>query len=780
MTIAPRFNFPPGTEITLLNRPMAVTGITDNGYSMVGLDDGIATVVSFDRLVEHLKLPGGKINSEQAASGGHLTQRLDGYFSVQSLKNEKQQALGRLHLAMCEAVDIYVAKCRQNDPGFTPSGRKLDTDAARKFIAEQTTLLLGERVFIKPPRGGEQVKGHVLYRGRTINDYYQIYIDLDPRDRCAKALITLQHLRGNRTSRLPVELRNLMTEAWEKVGLDKKAPSNTNVHNYLEISVKALNKSRELNDLPSLIVPSKKTLRKHRDALLTPTEYAIAVEGPRETKRKKGRGSTDFRALMIGELCGMDEQKMSMVTSAKEEGFWHTLSDDAKCAYEAADKYIRKRLHIIVMFDVACRMPLAWIITENPNADATLALLRMATRDKTREQIRYGCTREAAKGCGLLHLRNDNGVGLRNRATISALMGLGTFNGITRTYSPTDRAHDERFFGTIESNFFKLMPGYTGRRPGDVPGYDAIRNGVVDVEMLYGMLTRYLVDEYPFQTHYGAGIFGRRPWDVYQEINETRGQIAAVDPHTRRIHLGWEACATPSDEGVRVFQGIWFNSDELQAAREEQFFEGKVKVFVDPDNLNIATVLMPGFRDPIEVILQTSAFADMTLGEVLQLVAEYRREDPEVTELYDDRLLEARSRRYNDISTISVEHDLPRSYTSIEECKTLAKAAFAGARTIRTQRLAGTARLDAVTKIDQNEGIIPLGGGPSVIDGTVDAPPETPSIDSVEHNNPQILASETSEAYAVEDISSPKRSVSRAPKGKSMKTARPTNLKELK
>ncbi len=106
------------------------------------------------------------------------------------------------------------------------------------------------------------------------------------------------------------------------------------------------------------------------------------------------------------------------------------------------------------MFDVASRMPIAWIITENPNADATLSLLRMATRDKTREKNRYGCMNEPARGCGILTLRNDNGVGLRNAATISAMMGVGTVNEITRTYSPTDRSHDERFFGTVESSFF--------------------------------------------------------------------------------------------------------------------------------------------------------------------------------------------------------------------------------------------------------------------------------------------------------------------------------------
>lgn len=511
MTIAPRYNFLPGTEITLLHRPMAVTGIQENGYSVVGLDDGIETVVSFDRFVEHLKLPGAKINSAQASTGDRLRQRLGGFCSAKALENMEQKELGRFHAGMCKAVDIYVAARQETNPEFEASGRNLDTPTARKFIAAQTELLLGERVFVKPKRGGKPPKGTLLYKGRTINRYYQIYKELELNEPSEDALVPLVHLRGNRKKRLLVRHRQLMTDAWEKFGFDKRGPSVANVHDYLETLIKAENKKRTLNELPELIVPSKTTLRKHRDSLVTPTEYLIAVKGPRETRNKRGRGSTDVRALLIGELCGMDEQKMSMVTSAKEEGFWHTLSDDAKRAYEAADIYIRKRLHMIVMFDVASRMPLAWIITENPNAEATLALLRMATRDKTREQVRYGCMNEAARGCGLLYLRNDNGVGLRNKKVISSLMGLGTINGITRTYSPTDRAHDERFIGTIESCFFKVMPGYTGRRPGDVPGYDAIKNGVVDVEMLYGMLTRYLVDEYPFQRNYGVGMFGRRP-----------------------------------------------------------------------------------------------------------------------------------------------------------------------------------------------------------------------------------------------------------------------------
>lgn len=780
MTIVPRYDFPPGTEIKLLNRPMAVTGIQENGYSMVGLDDGVATVVPFGQFVEYFKLPGAKINVAKAATGDRLRNRLGGFTSVKALKSQEQQALGQFHVAMCQAVDIFISRCREDDPNYVATVRKLSAEATRKFIAAQTELLLGEPVYVAPPRGGERMKGRVLYKGRTIYDYYQRYKKVGANESCAAAVIPLLHKRGNRNSRLPWKLRHLMTQAWEETGLDLKGPSVANVHGKLETLINTENKKRVLNDLSAFVVPSQKTLRRHLDSLLTPTEYSIAVEGPRETRNKKGRGSTDVRALMIGELCGMDEQKMSLVTSAKEGGFWHTLSDEDKDAYEAADNYIRKRLQIIVLFDVASRMPLAWVIAENPNADATLALLRMATRDKTREQILYGCKNDAVEACGIQYLRNDNGSGLRNQAVISALMGLGTSNIISRTYNSTDRAQDERFFGTVQSNFFKLMPGYTGGRPGDVPGYDAIKNGVVDVGMLYGMLTRYLVDEYPFQKNYGVGMFGRRPWDVYQEINETRLQTAVSDLNGRRIHLGWEVIATPSDEGVRVFGSIWFNSDELQLAMEDNHHKGKVKVFVDPDDLNIATVLMPGVPEPIEVLIQTTVFADMTLGEVLQLVAEYRREDPEVTEIYNDRLMEVRTQRYADISSIGVEHDLPRSYSTIEECKAMASAVFAGARMARPKKLAGTTSPDAVTNLDPGEGVFSLGGELSVIDGGPDEVPVPSGKNVSEPGSSENPPPNLSQDPDLGEAPAPKKSKARAPKGQSMKLARPTNLKELK
>lgn len=718
MKVVPRYNLLPGTEITLLNRPMVVTGQSAEGYEVTGLEDGTASVIAFAKLVEYLKLPGAKLDTALPETGGRLKQRLGGYSTAEALSAE-QRELARFHHAICRGLLEYRSKVREEtgNPDFQLSNRIADRHECRKYVAAVAGAILGHRVRLNPRQGGKS-KDLFLYKGRTLMDYFRIYEDLQPDESPLDALVPLHHRRGNRARRLPIKLLDMMTEAWDEFGLDLKGPSVANVRKYLETKIWEENKTRARNEMPLLVVPAARTLRLHRDSLVTPTEYLVATKGLRDTRNKRGRGSTDIRSLLIAEVVGMDECKISMVASAKDAGFWETLSVGEKAAYEAADREIRKRLHIVVMLDVASRMPLAWIITENPNAEATLALLRMATRDKTREKIRYGCKGEPAEAVGLMHVRNDNGPGLRNNDVIGALLGIGSINSNSRAFASTDRAPDERFFGTFESDFFKLMPGYTGRRPGELPGYDSLKNGVIDVDLLYGMVTRYFIDEYPSQRHYGVGMGGRRPYEVYKEINATRGHIKPIDPNIRRIHLGWEVEVTPTDEGVRVFQGIWFNSDTLQKERENPRSWGKkVKVYVDPDNLNRATVVLPGHPEPIEVDLQITAFADMTLPEVLQLMAELRREDPSVTEFHEDQVMQARRRRYDEINAINVEKKLKRSYSTIEECQAMARAVFSGARVIPATRLSGTTPPDEITMLTPSEGVFKLGDD-SLIDGT--------------------------------------------------------------
>jgi hypothetical protein len=516
------------------------------------------------------------------------------------------------------------------------------------------------------------------------------------------------HLKGDRREKIAHRVRVLMTEAWEKKGIDLRKPSVANVFSFLETRLCDENAQRARNDLEPLQAPSLGTLKNHIKLFLTPTELLIGQTGRQHTRNKRGRGSTDHRALLIGELVEIDECKLSLVISAKEAGVWETLAENEKASLEKLDQYIKDRFWILVMIDVASRMPLAWVISETPSAESTLALLRMATRDKKLEKRLYGCSGEPASAVGLMHVKNDNGPGLRNTTAIGAMMQLGSTNTIGRTFEATDKSYVERLFGTLQGQVLQVLPGYTGSGPGDLPGYDALANGVITKEQLYGIVTRYFIDEYPSTRHYGADMFGRRPREVYEFINRTRGQIALVDPNQRRLSLGWKENVTPTDEGVRVFGGIWFNSDEFQASRDGH--KGKIQVFVDPDDLNFATAVIPGVQSAIELQLQTTAFADMTLPGVLNLMAEMRREDPAATEFHQDQVMHCRKDRYDLTNALEVEHNLPRSYATIEECRVKARAVFAGARVVSAPGLSGTTRPGSVTQLGVTEGLFELGG----------------------------------------------------------------------
>jgi putative transposase len=655
MISIPRYNFPPRTEIVLARRPVIFVGQTEHGYEVMDSENGAVSIVPYSTFVEMLRLPGCAINTTPSTTGSRLETRLGGYKAWQALPS-RQREIGEIRLALCRAMVEWRSKLRNDagDPRLQLSGRGLDKPEAQEFIAEHASIALRIKIRTSTRAGGRS-DAFILYKGRTLNELFRQFEALEPNESPVAALMPRHHLKGDRREKIAHRVRVLMTEAWERKGIDLRKPSVANVFSYFETRLRDENANRARNDLEPLRIPSLGTLKNHIQMFLTPTELLIGQTGRQHTRNKRGRGSTDHRALLIGELVEIDECKLSLVISAKEAGVWATLAENEKASLEGLDQYIKDRFWILVMIDVASRMPLAWVISETPSAESTLALLRMATRDKTLEKRLYRCSGEPASAVGLMHVKNDNGPGLRNTTAIGAMMQLGTTNTIGRTFEATDKSYVERLFGTLQGQVLQMLPGYTGSGPGDLPGYDALANGVITKEQLYGIVTRYFIDEYPSTRHYGADMFGRRPREVYEFINRTRGQIAPGDPNQRRLSLGWKEKVTPTDEGVRVFGGIWFNADEFQAARDG--YKGKIQVFVDPDDLNFATAVVPGVQSSIELQLQTTAFADMTLPGVLNLMAEMRREDPAAIEFHQDQVMRCRKDRYELTNALEVEHN---------------------------------------------------------------------------------------------------------------------------
>jgi putative transposase len=715
MSIVPRYNYSAGTEVTLHDEKLAFKSMTDEGYELLNLETGEVGVTSFSKFAELQKSPAMKIGNSGGLHSTELELRL-GDLKVAEQLAPPQQERGRFHHAICCATAMLRTKLRQehDKPDLPVTGALLNNADNRKFICNVATQIFGKKVRPKGFRGGQN-KEWVLYDGRTILKYLEIFDKLEVDDDVIAALATRDHLKGNNTKRIDWTLLQLMTQAWEEIGLDLKGPSVSNVHHHLEMLVHEENARRIRNGLPVLIVPSQKTLKHHRQYLLNPTEFMVATKGERHALNKRGRGSTDLRGLFPGELVEIDECKLSLITSAKERGYWENLSHDNQKTLEEIDKEIRTRLTLLVMVDVATRMPLAWVVSDQPKAEATLALLRMATRDKTKEKLKYGCKGYPAPAVGLSSVKTDNGVGLRNRSVIQSLLGSAATFTTVRTHASADKPYIERLFGTTESLLIKLIHGYTGRKAGELPGYDSNANGVLDIDELYGILTRFFIDEYPSLRHMGVGMGGRRPAEVMKELNKTRGLFKMIDADERRIHLGWKVEVKPDDEGVRVFSGIWYSSPEFQIAVDDHPVP-KVSVFVDPENVNEATAIIPGVAGAFRLQLQVTAFADLTVPEVLELTEAHRREDPDITKIHEDRIASTRRERFDQLSKIGVERRLDRSHSTFEECRTKARHVFAGARIVRSSEGGQTVRPGEINASMQGSGVFPIGDGGAAID----------------------------------------------------------------
>ena len=101
-------------------------------------------------------------------------------------------------------------------------------------------------------------------------------------------------------------------------------------------------------------------------------------------------------------------------------------------------------------------------------------------------------------------------------------------------------------------------------------------------------------------------------------------------------------------------------------------------------------------------------------------MAEQRREDPETAAFHDDRVMRTRLERHAQIAAIGVEHDLPRSYSTVEECQAMGRAVFSGAHVVRSAPLAGTTAPGDLTSLAPSAGVYRFGSQDGLIDGTAE------------------------------------------------------------
>ncbi|SFE92644.1 transposase family protein [Roseivivax sediminis] len=675
MTIKPHYVVPRGSEVYDAGRVLRVVGYWEDGLSLVDEQTGDTERWTYDAFDARRKSASFSLIAPQSGRQGRSNECMR-YRYVEELP-QKLQEQADFRQALCRGVESLVAS------GIKPTEGQLNKAENRKKIRLVASAYF--EPLRKTTRGGGKSTQWGMPRGRSLKKYWQKWNDSG---RDPLSLPDADWRKGNTEARVPHRVRLLMDQASE-IYLDRKRSTYALAHRELAVLVRNENRKYQIESAELLQVPSATTLAKHINERTLKNGIATARDGEKLTNNRRASGATDIRALMVGERIEIDEVKLSVITPIKRAGRWQALSNTHKEKLEEIEEEVRKRLILVVAIDVASRMPLGWVLTENVGAEATIELFRMITRDKTREKVIYGCKSDPMPAVGVNNIVGDNGSGLRNAVTKAAGSGISRNMIDGRAYASGDKPYVEAVIGTSESQLIQWLPGYTGRDPNHLTDYDSMKNGIIDPQQLYALISRYFIDVYPNQKHHGVGMFGRTPKSVAEFQNEHYGCLPAPDPITRRIHLGHKIEAKPSAQGVKAYdlpyQAIWTTDDAAADGVAgdglidlREFTSEKVSIYIDPDHLRYATIIVPGQAGPFVAELTITAFRDLSLAEYLGVLEEYCRMHPDAEQLAAETMLSAISDMRKQIHEAVREKGTPRSFMTIEEANAKARAFTAG------------------------------------------------------------------------------------------------------
>lgn len=697
----PNYTIEDRTQLILAGQTRTIDRRDDGNYDVFNEAAGTHCVWNLNEVLNFLRMPGVAAKELIQSVSGAAARLRDGHrFHKENLSPAARDQIDFLKALILgvdevesQGIRIYQAALDKEEVVL-----RVIKFAEKIYTAKPIIWLPDKKAKVRGRSGG---KVQFVPGGRTIWKHRENY----RASGCNEIVLAdKNYLKGNRTNHgVEPRMRELVRQAIEEVYFDQKNTLPSASHDHLEMLASQENIRRQELGLEPMKVVCHQTVRREIDRINSTTQ-AVARDGQRATQNSRLRGATDTRALQIGEELEIDECKLSLMTVCKRQGWWEKFSSDEQEAVEEIEEILAKRLWLIVALDVASRLPLGWTLTGTPNHEATLDVLRMVTRDKTKEKVIYECSSDPAPAVGIHSIKTDNGVGLRHPKVKGSALGILAQSVDCRAYRSGDRPYIERFFGSNESRVINLIHGYTGRKAGHLKGYDPIKNAVFDTDELYGIITRYFVDEYPYQRHGGVTMRGMRPIEAYQYASEKYGCVREIPEMNRRIHLGWRSKATVTDEGVMAF-GIPYNSAELQVLADSK--NRKVTVFTDPDCVNEVTVLQEGNDTPILGQLSWTMLSDLTLAEAQEFMAFACSENEET---YENNLMQARTRRYEEVKRKGLEAKLPRSYMTIAEAEAKAKT-ITHVRNAKQKPLPGTLPPGSVAKATPTNGVYQVGAG---------------------------------------------------------------------
>lgn len=663
MTHKPLYKVTTGAHLILEDRRWVVVGKDPEGYVVEGPDDGECVTISYKRVDDAIRAGDCEVTSpSQLEAEKRLSDFTGGYTRMAQLP-EKEQVDVRKRLILVLAIERLEAE------GHKITQRFLGRGDIRKRLKDLGDEIGGEKGLFSARRTGKTEASFEILSGRTLQKYLKLYREYGENP---VALMHRENLKGPQG-----DARKKLNTFQERF-IDYVIKHFLNATKVKLAPLFELAKTRFLPAVEGIAqgfeFPSITTIRTRIKAV-SATIKTLGREGKRQGPNLKGAGSTDIRALMFGERIEVDQVLLSIFTDKSGQLRCRTMSrSEAARKADELDPGEIQRSWLHLTCDVASGMPLGWVLSETADADHSMALFRMATRDKNRERVRYGCKREPAPAVGLMISSADNGTATRNGKVRAGQLGVGMTAIDGRTYHATDKPYVESKFGTLQWQVLNFLPGYAGSKPGELPGYDPKGNAKLTHEQLFGIITRYFVDEYPFAPSRGTGMFGATPYQKMEELFNTYGPIEPPSQEDRRIYLGVSRTVSVTSEGVKVFN-LPYNSTELQQYADK-VADKKVEVHLDPDDIRKVAITIEGTNKILHARLTMTALNDLTLNEAIEVMTAAITANPVERQLHEDHLWKARERRAKETGFFSSPL-VPDSYLGVEELQKAADALLA-------------------------------------------------------------------------------------------------------
>ncbi|MBB4113205.1 putative transposase [Rhizobium sp. BK226] len=352
-------------------------------------------------------------------------------------------------------------------------------------------------------------------------------------------------------------------------------PDLARIHADMVTVMEAENKIRGADD--QLRIPCESTLR-NRYAELPEMKRDLAHDGKDAAKRKWQPEHGGIDVIRAGERMEVDDHETDLHTILAKMGVWKTMSKADRA------KVKRIRLWISAGVDVASRSLAAlYVSSRPPSMKSAMAVLEMATREKTDIARRLGCSTAWVQGGTMETIAVDSAAYFAHRPFRIAVNDMGSDLFLPPAGEAPWRGFIERWFGTFGHQMFNYFNGRTWSSSSEKGDYDSEAEADMIADQVAECMLRWAVDGYHNAPH--SELNGATPLNRWLELSRDYGVMPGPTGAIRTHLFGTYIKRTISKKGLRA-AGLYFQSKQLQKIRRKV---GKTPVVARINNHNLGS-----------------------------------------------------------------------------------------------------------------------------------------------------------------------------------------------